>query len=330
MRVKVVCLSPWPEETVRGFFLDRDGIAVTTVPATASHQEVIAALRDADLVIGDKSHRHVVDADAMRMMPSCRLIHQPAVGFDTIDHKAAAALGIPVANSAGFNSEAVADWTVMAILTMVRNASRVDRIMHDSGWPMSAGLGRELNALRVGIIGFGNAGTRVAKRLAAFGCRVVFTDVIEPPDVDTSFVPLNELLRSSDVVTIHTALTRDTRGLMDRERLSLMPRGSWLVNAARGAVVVEADLIDALRSGHLAGAALDVFENEPLADNSPLRRMENVYLSPHVAGLSVEAERRLIEMTASNLRRALSGQQPMNIVNGVAAALKAQLPNTDA
>jgi len=317
MTVKVVCLSPWPEDTVKGFFSGRNGIAVTTVPTTATQKEVMAALRDADLVIGDKTHRHVIDAEALSVMRSCRLIHQPAVGFDTIDHKAAGALGIPVANSAGFNSEAVADWTVMAIISLVRSAARADRIMHSSGWPKPAGAGRELNSLRVGIIGFGNAGRRVAQRLAGFGSSVRFTDVIEPPAVDVPFLTLDQLLRSSDVVTIHTALTADTRGLMDRDRISLMPRGSWLVNASRGPVIVEADLVEALQSGHLAGAALDVFDSEPLADDSPLRTMENVFLSPHVAGLSVEAEHRLLEMTAANLVRVLNGEPPLNVVNGI-------------
>jgi D-3-phosphoglycerate dehydrogenase len=317
MRIKVVCLSPWPEETVKGFFLDQDGVAVTTVPAIATRQEVIAALQNADLVIGDMSHRHVLDAAAIRVMPSCRLIHQPAVGFDTIDHEAAAALGIPVANSAGFNSDAVADWTVMAILTLVRSATHADRIMHTSGWPKPASPGRELHALRIGIIGFGNAGSRVAKRLAGFGSSVAFTDVIDRDAAGTSLLPLDDLLRSSEVVTIHTALTPESRGLINRERLSLMPRGSWLVNASRGPVIVEADLVEALRSGHLAGAALDVFEQEPLADDSPLRQMDNVVLSPHLAGLSVEAEQRLLQITAANLRRVINGEKPIDVVNGV-------------
>jgi D-3-phosphoglycerate dehydrogenase len=317
MRTKVVCLSPWPEALVSGFFSRPGDIDLVMVPASAKREQVMNALRDADLVIGDKSHRHVIDADALKLMRSCRLIHQPAVGFDTIDHKAAAAIGIPVANSAGFNSEAVADWTVMAILNLVRHGAYADRLMRTSGWPQSLAAHRELSALRVGIVGFGNAGRRVAKRLAAFSCTVSFTDVVEPKVPTPSFLALNDLLRSSNVVTIHTALNADTRGLMNRERLALMPRGSWLVNAARGPLIVEADLIDALRSEHLAGAALDVFENEPLADDSPLRSMENVFLSPHVAGLSVEGEKRLIDMTAENLRRVMNGESPVNVVNGV-------------
>lgn len=312
-----MCLSPWPETLVAGFFSNHEDISVWTVPADATREEVIAALRNADLVIGDKTHKHVIDMDALKVMPSCRLIHQPAVGFDTIDHEAAAALAIPVANSAGFNSDAVADWTVMAILTLVRYAARADRVMHNSGWPNSVGAGRELNALKVGIIGFGNAGSRVAKRLAAFGCNVVFTDAVVRNAVDASFLSLDDLLRSADVVTIHTALNADSKGLMNRDRIALMPRGSWLINAARGSVVVESDLIDALRSGHLAGAALDVFRSEPLADESPLRDMENVFLSPHVAGLSVEGEQRLIDATGANLRRVLNGEKPINVVNGV-------------
>jgi D-3-phosphoglycerate dehydrogenase len=189
--------------------------------------------------------------------------------------------------------------------------------MHISGWPNKERPPRELNSLRIGIVGLGNAGARVARRLAAFGSAIAFTDTIEPKGAEVPFLPLDELLKASDVVTIHAALNSDTRGLINLERISLMPRGSWLVNAARGPVVVEQDLIRALDSGHLAGAALDVFEHEPLADDSPLRKMDSVYLSPHIAGLSVEAEERLVEMTAANLRRVLSGERPLNVVNGV-------------
>jgi D-3-phosphoglycerate dehydrogenase len=317
--VRVASLSPYSEEVVRGLFASAHDVEVRLVPPAPAPEAVREAVADADLVVGDKRHRHRLDRAALAAMTRCRLVQQPAVGFDAIDHRAAAELGIPVANAAGYNRDAVADWTVMAILNLVRLGAQGDRRMRAGEWPYQQLRGRELGAMTIGILGLGNVGNAVATRLRAFGCRLLFTDIVPRSAGGATAVPLEELLETSDVVCVHVPLDRDTRGLIGDAELRRMRPGSFLVNASRGPVLDEAALVRALDSGHLGGAGLDVFEVEPLAEDSPLRSFENVFLAPHSAAMTEEAEARVLEVTGANLRRVLDGLEPFNVVNGVNA-----------
>jgi D-3-phosphoglycerate dehydrogenase len=273
-------------------------------------------------VIGDKRHKHRIDRPVLEQMRRCKLIQQPAVGYDTIDHRAAAEYGIPVANAAGYNKESVADWTVMAIIALIRHSFWGDRQLRAGRWGRNdlmraEMLGRELGAMTVGIIGLGNVGSSVARRLAAFGTRILFTDLMPRAYAGAEKVDLATLLSESDVVCVHTPLDVDTGSLIDATALANMKVGSYLINAARGPIVDEPALIDALRTGRLAGAALDVYEVEPLSQSSPLRTLDNVLLAPHVAGATIEADARLIEVVGENLLRVLDGLPPFNVVNAV-------------
>jgi D-3-phosphoglycerate dehydrogenase len=255
-------------------------------------------------------------------MRGCKLVQMPSVGFDTVDHRAAAEVGIPVANAAGYNKDAVADWTVMAMIALLRHSFQGDRAMRAGRWrpddPVrSEMLGRELGAVTVGIIGLGNVGSSVGRRLGAFGSRILFTDVVARDFAGAERVDLDALLKQSDIVCVHTPLDVDTGALIGAAALAKMKRGAFLINAARGPIVDEEALIQALVSGHLAGAGLDVYEVEPLAIDSPLRSIENVILSPHAGGATVEADARLIEVVGENLRRALDGLALLNVVNAV-------------
>src|SRR5690348_15819325 len=321
MPARVVCLSPFDEATVRGMFDAQHQVEIVLVPAPPAQLEVAAACVDADLVIADRRHRHRIDRTVLEGMERCKLIQQAAVGFDTVDHRAAAELGIPVANAAGYNKDSVADWTVMAMIALIRRSFWGDRQLRAGRWSdedqMRAEemMGRELGALTIGIVGLGNVGSAVARRLDGFGSRILFADIVPRTLPGATQVDLDSLLRESDIVCLHTPLDVDTRRLINAERLATMKRGSFLVNAARGAIVDEAALVEALRSGLLAGAALDVFEVEPLPTDSPLRTLENVILAPHRGGATREAETRLIEMVGENLRRVLDGRPPLNVVN---------------
>jgi D-3-phosphoglycerate dehydrogenase len=250
-------------------------------------------------------------------MRSCLLIQMPAVGFDVIDHRAAAELDIAVANSAGYNREGVADWTVMAILNLVRRGSWGDRRLREGGWPKPDMLGHELAALTVGIVGLGNVGSALATRLLAFGPRVLYADVVDKSFAGAERVPFTELLEQADVVCVHVPLDQTTHHLIDTRALERMRKGAFVVNASRGPVVDEQALIAALESGHLGGAGLDVFEQEPTPADNPLRHLENVFFSPHMAGFTVEAEARALEIVRDNLTRVLDGEEPFNVVNGV-------------
>ena len=211
----------------------------------------------------------------------------------------------------------------MAILGLIRNSFWGDRQLRAGRWmpgdPIRLEMiGRELGGLTIGIIGLGNVGSAVAKRLDGFGPRVVFADVVAKVLAGARQVDVETLLHESDVVCIHTPLDVDTKGLINAPALSKMKRGAFLVNAARGPIVDEQALIGALRSGHLGGAALDVFEAEPLPLESPLRTLENVVLAPHVGGATLEADARLEEMVSENLLRVLDGLSPLHVVNATA------------
>jgi len=314
---RIVCLSPYSKEQVEGLFAGRHAVHVVTVPDPPASQAVLRECSLAELVIADKRHKHRLPREVLEQMRSCLLIQMPAVGFDVIDHHAAAELDIAVANSAGYNRESVADWTVMAILNLVRRGSWGDRRLREGGWPKPEMLGHELAAFTVGIVGLGNVGSALATRLLAFGPRLLYADLVDKSFAGAERVPFTELLEQADVVCVHVPLDQTTHHLIDTRALKRMRKGAFLVNASRGPVVDEQALIAALESGHLGGAGLDVFEHEPTPADNPLRHMENVFFSPHMAGFTVEAEARALEMVRDNLTRVLDGEEPFNVVNGV-------------
>jgi len=314
---RVVCLSPYSKQQVEGLFAGRHPVDVVTVPDPPAPEAVLRECSQADLVIADKRHKHRMPREVLEQMRRCLLIQMPAVGYDIIDHRAAAELEIAVANAAGYNRDAVADWTIMAILNLVRRGSWGDRGMRDGGWPKPEMQGHELGALTVGIVGLGNVGSALAPRLLAFGSRVIYTDVVEKSFAGVERVGFEDLLERADVVCTHVPLDQETHHLINKEALKRMHQGAFLVNASRGPVVDEKALIAALKSGHLGGAGLDVFEEEPTPADNPLRRMENVFFSPHVGGWTFETEARVLEVVRDNLTRVLDGEEPANVVNGV-------------
>ena len=325
MVARVACLSPYDETQIRALFKGEHEVEVALVPPPPAQSAVLAACRDAHLVIADRRHKHRIDLDVLAAMANCLLIQQAAVGFDSIDHRAAADHGIPVANAAGYNRDAVADWTVMAMIALLRRSFWLDRQIRAGRWTDADlmrdadSLGRELGAVTVGIVGMGNVGSAVARRVAAFGSRILFADALPRTHPNAKQVAFEALLAASDIVCVHAPLDIDTRRLIGGDALAQMKQGSYLINASRGPIVDETALIEALRSGHLGGAALDVFEIEPLPVDSPLRHLDNVILAPHRGGATVEADERLLEVVGDNLRRALDGRPLLNVINGVTA-----------
>lgn len=317
MPARIVCLSPYSKKQVEDLFDGRHAVDVVTVPDPPAPDAVLRECSQAELVIADKRHAHRLPREVLEQMTRCLLIQMPAVGFDVIDHLAAAEFEIAVANSAGYNRDGVADWTVMAMLNLVRRGSWGDRRMREGGWPKPDMMGHELAALTVGIVGLGNVGSALAARLLAFGPRVVYADIVERSFAGVERVSFTDLLELADVVCVHVPLDQTTHHLIDAGALKRMRKGAFLVNASRGPVVDEQALVAALAAGHLGGAGLDVFEQEPTPADDPLRRMENVFFSPHVAGYTAEAEARAREMVRDNLTRVLDGEEPFNVVNGV-------------
>lgn len=313
----IACLSPYTGAEVRELAGTTD-IEVLLAPDPPAPDVVRDQVRNAEVVIGDVRQRHRLERDTLAIMKRCRLIQQPSAGFDAIDARAAAEFGIPLANGGGHNRESVADWVIMGMLNLLRHGPRRDRDMHGGEWVTRRLEGRELGATTVGIIGMGKIGSAVATRLRGFGSRVLYADIVpREPGPGARQVTLAELLECSDIVTVHVPLDDTTRRLIGVAELASMRPGALLVNASRGPVVDEAALAAALESGHLGGAALDVFETEPLPPDSPLRFRDDVFLTPHMAGPTREAAAKLRELMTVNIRRALAREEPLHIVNGV-------------
>jgi D-3-phosphoglycerate dehydrogenase len=294
-----------------------DKIELLVVPFFDAGGAVSAEVVDADVVI---SGGVPLGAAEFKQLSTTRLLLRPYVGYDDIDADAAGAEGILVANVPDAFAEEVANHALCLILAANQQLLVSDRYVRSGEWAQRRGRPQwdppihRLSAQTLGLVGFGNIARLVAQRAAGFGYRLLAYDpfltaeVAEPYGV--ALVPLEHLLGEADVVTIHTFLAPTTTHLVDAERLAQMKRGAYLVNTARGPIVDEAALVEALRSGHLAGAALDVTEVEPLAANSPLIEMENVILTPHMASASVEGAQALRRRVAEIARSVALGHLP--------------------
>jgi phosphoglycerate dehydrogenase-like enzyme len=308
MMTVVTCLSPYTVDQVKTLVGTAE-IEVRLVPDPPAPTAVRQAVVGADVIIGDVRAKHRLDRDTLAAVGSCRLIQQPAVGYDSIDVTAAAEFGIPVANAGGYNAETVADWVVMAALNLLRNGARRDASMHAGAYDRSFERSHELSAMTVGIIGLGNIGRAVAHRLAGFGSTVLGHDpVVAQPVPGVRQVSLDDLLAGSTIITIHAPLTEGTRHLINPATIDLLRPDAMIINASRGPLIDEVALIDALRTGRIGGAALDVYEIEPLDAGSPLWGLANVILTPHVAGSGPENEAAATEEILANLRRFVAGE----------------------
>jgi glyoxylate reductase len=267
-------------------------------------------------VVAARVSREVLAAaDRLKVVASC------AVGVDNVDLDEARRRGIRVTNTPGVLTEATADLTWAALLALVRRLVEGDALVRSGrfrGFGPTLLLGVDLCGKTLGIVGLGQIGRAVARRAAGFGLRVIFCDPAQPTGLDLGLlraerVSLEELLRQADFVTLHTPLTPETRHLLDAERLALLRPGAYLVNTSRGPVIDEAALTERLRQGKLAGAALDVYEEEPRIGPG-LAELPNVVLLPHIGSATVETRRRMAQMAAANADAVLAGREPPNPV----------------
>ncbi|WP_024805459.1 2-hydroxyacid dehydrogenase [Nocardia sp. BMG51109] len=299
-------------------------------------RELTDHIAEADFVLGDWTGTTRLDAKALHAARHCRLIVQPTAGHDSIDTETAAALGIPVANIPGANARAVSEWTVMAMLMLAKNVVRNHHRTADGEWPMveAAAEGvRDLADCTVGIVGLGRIGRNVARLLHAFGVepihywhrRPVAPDPTAPATLE--YVPdLDDLLTRCEIVTLHIPLTPDTRGLIDSRRLRLLGPAGVLINTARGGIVDETALHTALRNREIKAAALDVFSQEPPPTITRWSTLDNVLLSPHLAGSTIEARHAMVRRALTALAEGLRGELPASVVNGVTALRSANVP----
>ncbi|MFN8185514.1 MAG: 2-hydroxyacid dehydrogenase [Gaiellales bacterium] len=257
-------------------------------------------------------------AEHIAAAPRLRLIQKIGVGVNTIDLDAARARGIAVCNLPGTNSRAVAELTLALMLAALRRIPSYDRATRDGqGWSLSPDVQDRLGELggrTVGLVGYGAVPRLLAPILVALGSQVVYTAGSPKHDAVGEWRSLPELLAEADVVSLHLPLTPQTERLLDAAAFATMRPGAVLVNTARGGLVDEPALVEALRSGHLRAAALDVFAREPVATGSELLSLENVVVMPHVAWLTPETFDRSLELAAENCRRLRSGEALLNRV----------------
>lgn len=311
MTWRLLALPPLSAELLESLFGD-PRIELITPPAR-TQQAVDALLPTVDLVLGDWTPQLRINDPGERVS----FVQQPSAGVDGIDLAACAARGVAVANCAGANATSVAEWCLSATFALLRKTVQADAAVRLGDWPQTTLGGRELAGQRVGVIGMGAVGSETARLFAALGCQVTYWSRTQHPTAPVPYADLDELLRSSDIVVLVIALGAQTKGLLDVARLAKMKRGALLINGARGEVVVEAALLAALTDGTLAAAALDVFSQEPLPADSPLRQATNLLLSPHVAGSTVEASMRIVGQARANLLRVLDGEPVRDVVNEV-------------
>jgi phosphoglycerate dehydrogenase-like enzyme len=249
--------------------------------------------------------------------PRLKLVHKMGAGVNTIDVEAATRLGVAVANMPGANAASVAEGTVLLMLAALRRLPELDRATREGrGWPSDPTLGetaRDIGGCTVGLVGYGNIAKSVEKIVVAMGAHVLHTSTRD--DGHPGWRSLPDVLAASDIVSLHLPLTDATAGMLDRAALARMKADAVLVNTSRGAVVDEDALVDALRTGPLAAAGLDVFAVEPIPAGNPLLGLDNVVLTPHVTWYTADTMRRYLEHAVDNCLRLRDGRELANKVN---------------
>lgn len=279
-----------------------------TLPGT--EERLIERLAGAEVVINIRSSTRFTE-NVFRMSPALRLLSLWGTGTDNVDLQAAARHGVTVTNTPGVSAFSIAEHALALMLAVARRIPRVDSEVRHGRWPRGQSV--QLHGKTLGIIGLGAVGCRFARLGAAIGMRVIAWTMHPDPSLGFELVPLDELFSSSDVVSVHLRLSEETRGFIGQGELEKMNSSAILINTARGAIVDERALLEALTAGRIAGAGLDVFEVEPLPEGHPLTRLENVVLTPHSAGVTPEALEAGLQLSVENVWNFLNGR-PTNVV----------------
>jgi phosphoglycerate dehydrogenase-like enzyme len=285
-------------------------------------EEKIAAF-DPDVIVADPMTP--VEERLIQKTPRLRLIQSQGVGFHLFDLKAARSRGIPVCNCAGANAGAVAEQAVLLMLALLRNLKEFDRMVFEGGQAQAkmrcfCGGVRELGTCHVGILGLGACGRATAELLRAFGSRVSYWNRSPKQETKLDCLPFEQLLAECDILSVHLAVTGETTKLIGEREFRLMKPGALLINTARGEIVDQQALREALESGRLAGAGMDTLSPEPVMPDHPLLQMspalrERVVLSPHIGGITEGSFRRYYDLIWDNVLRVAGGKELRNVVN---------------
>lgn len=278
--------------------------------------ELCDIVKGAEAVICSKAK---FTAEVLEKCPDLRYIGLWATGYDNIDVSAACEKGIKVCNVPGYSTDSVAQHTFAMILNLASNSIKYDKSVHDGDWKKAKIFTyldfpiMEISGKKLGIIGYGSIGKSVAKIGEAFGMEPVIYTRTKPSDCPYPVVSLDELLETSDFITLHCPLTDKTRKLINRETISKMKKTAYIINTSRGAVIDEDALAEALCSGKIAGAGIDVLDGEPMREDHPFFDAPNCIITPHIAWASIEARQRLVNIVYDNLKAYIDGS-PINNV----------------
>jgi len=295
---------------------------IGTSGKSLTKQEIISKIHDKEGLLSLLVDE--IDKDIMDSAPRLKIIANCAVGYNNIDIDYARQKKILVTNTPGVLTETTADLTWALILAIARRIPQADKFTREKkfkGWELALFLGKEITGKRLGLIGMGRIGKAVALRAQAFRMEIVYSDPnrLNPEDESAykaAFLPLDDLLQTSDIISIHASLTPQTYHLISREKLSLMKKDAILVNLARGPIVDEEALVEALEKRQIWGAGLDVYEKEPEI-TSRLFTLDNIVLLPHIGSATYETRLKMAMIAARNLVQGLSGKRPDNLIPSI-------------
>lgn len=325
-KFKLLSTSPLPAEAIKGLIEMQakipEGVSLDVVAydADKGENELCRLISDADIVVGDFTFNVQLNEKVLSCAKKCLLVQQPSVGYQHIDVESAQKLNVRVANTAGANVVAVAEHTMMAALALLKNLLKNHDETKKGNWTPPLSIeSYELLGKNFCIMGMGRIGKEVAKRAKVFDVNIFYYDKYRLKEEDEkslgiTYLETDDLLKKADVLTLHLPLTKETRHFINKDTLSKIKNSAVLVNVARGEIVDEQSLADALKSGKLFGAAIDVFPDEPPKPDNPLLSAPRVLLSPHAAGVTVESRMRIMQLVAANVNRILRGEEPHDLV----------------
>ena len=316
MTSTIVFVTDFPDAATAAQEITPSGFELAVVAAHS--QEYKDALKDSSYLVGFVDS--LVDDELFETGPNLKLIQLLSAGYDRADIEAARKAGVPIANNGGANSVAVSEHAVLLMLAVSRQLVRQHTSVAAGNWRGNeTPRVHELRNKTLGIVGLGTIGKKTARLAAAFGMNIIYYDIArlaehEEDAIGVRFRLLKELLRESDLISLHTPLNDTTRHLIGAEELSLMKESAILVNTARGPVINEAALYDALVEGKILAAGLDVFDQEPPQPNNPLFKLDNVILSAHLAGPTFESNIARVRNAFDNVQRVARGEEPLWVI----------------
>lgn len=315
--MKVVIAGKYPIGTLEAFKkqLPEDRFELRLI----EDLEVYNSLEDAECIVLRifKATEEVIEKNR-----DLKMICRWGAGYDTVDIKAAGRRGVLVTNTPGANAYSVSEVTILLMLAVGHKLLEHVKCMQNGVWSklLFEGSTVTLNNKLVGLIGCGNIGRQVAQKVQVFGARTQYTDMVRLDEetekrLNMTYVSLEELLRTSDVVSLHVPLTEKTRHMIDTRSIAMMKQGSIIINTARGGLVDEAALVEAVCSGHLRGAGIDCVEQEPLLPENPILSCPNIIVTPHIGGTASDIADIMIPMISEDIRRLADGKEVLHVVN---------------